>query len=70
MMKFKFSLETHTFIHKWNEPEPYLPLLESKATQHHRITALWLVLISRTAEGRRLSWTEWLSEILGWFARP
>jgi len=52
---------THTFIHKWNEP--YLPLLQS-------VTALWHWLISRPAEGRRLSWPGWLCEILRWFARP
>jgi len=28
------------------------------------ITALWLVLISRLAEGRRLSWPGWLGEIM------
>ena len=35
------------------------------AAEHHR-----LVLISRPAEGRRLSWPGWLGEILRWFARP
>jgi len=39
-------------------------------TQPHSITALWLVLISRPAQGRRLSWPGWLSEILRWFACP
>ena len=29
-----------------------------------------LVLISRLAGGRRLSWPRWLGEILRWFARP
>jgi len=43
---------TNTFIHKWNEPN--LPLLDP---QPQSITALWLVLIFRPAEGRRLSWT-------------
>ena len=33
------------------------------------ITALWPVLISPAAEGRRLSWPEWLGEIPRWFAR-
>jgi len=47
---------SHTFIHKWNEP--YLPLLPSRR-------ALWLVLISRPTECRRLSWPGWLGEILG-----
>ena len=35
--------------------------------QPQSITALWLVLISRPAEGRRLSWPRWLGEILRWF---
>jgi len=38
--------------------------------QPQSITALWPVLISRSAEGRRLSWPGWLGEILSWFARP
>jgi len=54
---------TQMFIHKWNEP--YLP-----THQPHSVTALWLVLISRPTEGRRLSWPWWLGEILRWFARP
>jgi len=33
-------------------------------------TALWPVLISRPAEGRRLSWPGRLCEILRWFAGP
>jgi len=37
--------------------------------QLQSITALWLVLISRPAEGSRLSWPGWLGEILRWFAR-
>jgi len=37
--------------------------------QPQSITALWLVLISRPAEGRRLSWRGWLGEILKWFIR-
>ena len=32
--------------------------------QPQSITALWLVLISRPTEGRRLSWPGWLGEIL------
>ena len=35
--------------------------------QPQSITALCLVLISRPAEGRRLSWPGWLGEILRWF---
>jgi len=46
---------THTFIHKWNEP--YLPLTACRKV----VAALWLVLISRPAEGRRLSWPGWLA---------
>jgi len=37
--------------------------------QPQSIAALWLVVISRPAEGRRLSWPRWLGEILE-FARP
>ena len=55
---------THMFIHKWNEP--YLP---GFTPQPRSITALWPVLISRSAEGRRLSWPACLGEILKWFAR-
>jgi len=45
--------------------EPCLPLTPSS-----RAATLWLVLISRTAEGRKLSWPGWLGEILRWLARP
>ena len=41
--------------------------------QPQSVAALWLVLISRPAEGRRLSWPGRLREILKWFhwfARP
>jgi len=39
--------------------------------QPQSITALWPVLISRLAEGRRLSWAVWLGKILRWLiARP
>jgi len=38
--------------------------------QPQSITTLWLVLISRPAEGRRLSWPGWLGDILRWFAQP
>ena len=34
--------------------------------QPQSIPELWLVLISRPAEGRRLSWPRWLGEILRW----
>ena len=55
---------THTFTHKCNEP--YLLL----TARLQSVAALWLVLISRPAEGRRLSWHGWFGEILRWFARP
>ena len=32
------------------------------------VSALWLVLISHPAEGRKLCWPGWLGEILRWFA--
>jgi len=48
----------HTFIHRWNEP-----CLYCVAAEHHR-TALWLVVISHAAEGRRLSSPGRLGEIL------
>jgi len=44
---------THTFIHEWNEQSCFY-------SQPQRTTALWPVLISRPAEGRRLSWPGWL----------
>ena len=48
-----------TFIHVWNEPS----CLYSPA-------ALWPVLISCSAEGRRLSCPGWLGKISTWFVRP
>jgi len=55
---------THTFIHVYGISHSVVtPQLQS-------ITALWPVLISRPAEGRRLSWPRWLGEMPGWFARP
>jgi len=44
---------THTFIHKCNEPFCFYFPVQS-------ITALWMVVISRPTEGRRLSWPGWL----------
>ena len=38
--------------------------------QLQSITAISLVLISCTTDGRRLSWPGWLGEILRWFAHP
>ena len=46
--------------------EPYLP----STPQPQSVAALWLVLISRPAEDRRLSWPELLGEILRWFTSP
>jgi len=55
---------THTFIHVYGISHPVVtPQLQS-------ITALWPVVISHPAEGRRLSWPEWLGETPRWFARP
>ena len=34
------------------------------------VTSLWLVLISHSTWGRKLSWPGWLGEILRWFIRP
>ena len=47
---------------KWNKPA-FTPGPQN-------VTSLWLVLISRSTEGRRLSWPGWLGEILRWFIRP
>jgi len=44
---------THTFIHM---------LLPSHRASPHLI---WMVLISRPTEGRRLSWPGWLGEVGG-----
>jgi len=53
---------THTFIHIWNESSCLSPAAE------HR--CIWPVLISRPAEGRRLSRLGWLRKMLRWLARP
>jgi len=50
---------TYTFIHKWNEP--YLPLTPCCTGSPH-----WLVLISRPADDRMLSWPGCLGELLRW----
>ena len=39
-------------------------------SQPQSSTALWLVLISRPAESRRLSWSGWVGNISRWFVRP
>jgi len=51
---------THTSIHKRDKPYALNPL-------PHSVASLWLILIFRPAEGRRLSWSAWLGEILRWF---
>jgi len=43
---------THTFIHEWFEPSCLY-------SEPQSIAALWPVLFSRPAEGRRLSWPGW-----------
>ena len=57
------SLTCHRYVH----PKCSLPLLPGHRTLR---TSLWLVLISRPTEGRRLSWPGGLGEILRWFIRP
>jgi len=53
---------THTFITSgMNHTYLYSP-------PTHRVSPHLLVLISHPAAGRRLSWPEWLGEILRWFA--
>ena len=55
---------THTFIQmEWTTAAAL------RSPQPQSITALWLVLISRPAEGRRLSWPGWFGEILRWSVR-
>ena len=55
-----FTCHPHVYPQvEWNIPA-FTP-------QPQSITAVWLVLISRPAEGRRLSWPRWLGEILRWF---
>jgi len=46
------------------------PQVEWATPQPQSVIALWLVLISRPAEGRRLSWPGLLGEILKWVFRP
>ena len=58
----QFYLPLYTFIHKWND----LSCLCSPTAEHHRTL---VVLISRSAEDRRLSWPEWLGELVRWFIR-
>ena len=54
----------HSFIY-----HPTYGMSHSAFTpQPQSVAALWPVLITRPAEGRRLSWPRWLGEIRRWFA--
>ena len=58
------SFTCRPFIHQWT-------VLPAFISQPQSITAFWLVLIFRLAEGRRLSWPEWLvTNWDAWFTRP
>jgi len=57
--------DTHTFIRKCREWA-----IPAFAPQTQSVTALWLVLISRPAEGRRLSWPGRFGEIVMWVVCP
>ena len=57
------SFTCHPHVYPWVERA-----IPAFTPQSQSTTALWLVLISRPAEGRRLSWPGWLCEILRWFA--
>jgi len=60
MRDHSFTCHTHGYPQvEWTIP--------ASTPQPQSITALWLVLISCAAEGRRLSWPGWLGEILRWF---
>jgi len=57
------SFTCHQYAHlKWNKPA-FTPGPQN-------VTSLWLVLVSRHTEDRRLSWPGWLGETLRWFMRP
>jgi len=61
---------SHGFIchpHRHSHMEWAIPAFTS---QPQSITALWLVLIYRPAEDRRLSWPGWLGKVQTWFAHP
>ena len=62
MRHHSFSCHPHIYQHGMSHPV-FTP-------QPQSITALWLVLISHPAEGRRLSWSGWLGEILRWSPIP
>jgi len=53
-----------------SDPHVYSQMEWAFASQPQICAAVWLVLISRCAEGRRLSWPGWLSEIRRRFAFP
>jgi len=67
-IKMKLGVRPRPHCVRWGPSSPS-PTIPAFTPQQQSITALWLVLISRPAEGRRLSWPEWLGEILRWFAR-
>jgi len=82
LLAYIFALYKYTYLLTFFLTYTVLPATKHLSTygkSHHaftpqpqNITTLWLVLISRPAEGRRLSWHGWPSEIglLRWFARP
>jgi len=55
------SFAWHVYPHIMESHPAFTPQLQC-------IAGLWLLLISHPTESRRLSWTEWLSEIQRWFA--
>jgi len=56
-----------THAHVYPQVESTVPAFKP---QPQSVAALWLVLVSRPGEGRRLSWRGWLGEKLGRFGRP
>jgi len=60
-----FSCHPQARLSTYGTTEP--SCLYSPSVEHHRTVD---GIYSRLAEGRRLSWTGWLGEILRWFARP
>ena len=59
-LSHRFACHPHVYPQvKWTIP--------AFTAQPQSITTLWLALISRPAEGRRLSWPRRLGEILRWF---
>ena len=57
-----FTCHPYMYVHlKWNKPA---------FTPGPQNVTLWLVIISRPTEGKKLNWPGWLGEILRWFIRP